>query len=88
MGQEADPVLVGAGDIASCKSTGDEATADLLGIEGTVATFGDNAYEQGTSRVLRMLRALLGPVQGAHQAQRGQPRVLYGRRFRLLRVLR
>jgi hypothetical protein len=50
VGQEADPVLVGAGDIASCKSTGDEATAGLLaGIEGTVATFGDNAYEQGTS---------------------------------------
>jgi len=50
VGQEADPVLVGAGDIASCKSTGDEATAALLeGIEGTVATFGDNAYEQGTS---------------------------------------
>jgi hypothetical protein len=42
--------LVGAGDIASCSSTGDEATADLLaGIEGTVATLGDNAYESGTS---------------------------------------
>jgi hypothetical protein len=45
-----DPVLVGAGDIASCKSTGDEATANLLdGIAGTVATFGDNAYDSGTS---------------------------------------
>src|SRR5687768_15486884 len=44
-----DPVLVGAGDIGSCKSTGDEATADLLaGIRGTVATFGDNAYPKGT----------------------------------------
>src|SRR5215208_1738191 len=43
------PVLVGAGDIASCRSTGDEATADLLaGIRGTVATFGDNAYPRGT----------------------------------------
>ena len=49
-GQEVgDPVLVGAGDIASCKSTGDEATASLLeGIEGTVATFGDHAYPKGT----------------------------------------
>ncbi|MDQ3496251.1 MAG: metallophosphoesterase [Actinomycetota bacterium] len=49
-GQEVgDPVLVGAGDIASCRSTGDEATAGLLaGIEGTVATFGDNAYPRGT----------------------------------------
>src|SRR5215204_6907696 len=47
-----DPVLVGAGDIASCNSTGDEATASLLeGINGTVvATLGDNAYESGTSK--------------------------------------
>jgi len=38
------------GDIASCRSTGDEDTAALLGgINGTVATFGDNAYESGTS---------------------------------------
>jgi hypothetical protein len=45
-----DPVLVGAGDIASCSRTGDEATASLLeGINGTVATLGDNAYESGTS---------------------------------------
>jgi hypothetical protein len=51
VGQEGgDPVLVGAGDIASCRSTGDEDTAALLGgINGTVATFGDNAYESGTS---------------------------------------
>ena len=45
-----DPVLVGAGDIASCRSTGDEATAGLLaGIDGTVATFGDNAYQRGSA---------------------------------------
>ena len=45
-----DPVLVGAGDIASCSKTGDEATASLLeGINGTVATLGDNAYESGTA---------------------------------------
>jgi hypothetical protein len=48
--EDGDPVLVGAGDIASCSSTGDEATARLLsGIDGTVATFGDNAYVKGTS---------------------------------------
>src|SRR5215216_1542372 len=42
-------VLVGAGDIASCGSPGTEATAALLmGIGGTVATFGDNAYPRGT----------------------------------------
>ena len=45
-----DPVLVGAGDIATCDSTGDEATARLLdGIDGTVFTTGDNAYNQGTA---------------------------------------
>jgi hypothetical protein len=44
-----EPVLVGAGDIADCDSPGDEATAALLdGIAGTVATFGDNAYEAGS----------------------------------------
>lgn len=52
VGQEqADPaVLVGAGDIASCTRDDHEATANLLdSIAGTVATFGDNAYESGTS---------------------------------------
>ena len=43
-------VLVGAGDIASCSSSGDEATAALLdGIAGTVYTLGDNAYDNGTA---------------------------------------
>ena len=42
-------VLVGAGDIASCASDGDEATAKLLdSLDGTVFTLGDNAYERGT----------------------------------------
>jgi hypothetical protein len=49
----ADPaaaILVGAGDIASCASDGDEATAVLLQrIPGTVFTLGDNAYESGTA---------------------------------------
>ena len=52
-GQEsdpADPVLVGAGDIAKCNDPRDEATADLLdGIPGTVFTTGDNVYNSGTS---------------------------------------
>ena len=43
-------VLVGAGDIASCSSSGDQATADLLdGIAGTVFTTGDNVYPDGTA---------------------------------------
>jgi hypothetical protein len=46
---QTDPVFVGAGDIASCASSGDEATASLLdGIPGTVYTLGDNAYNSGT----------------------------------------
>ena len=41
--------FVGAGDIADCSSSGDEATAVLLdNILGTVFTAGDNAYEDGT----------------------------------------
>jgi hypothetical protein len=50
-----DPVFVGAGDIASCARSGDEATAKLLKpivaaapSRTTVFTTGDNAYESGT----------------------------------------
>ena len=44
-------ILVGAGDIASCDSSGDEATAALLdGLDGTVFTAGDNAYDNGSAR--------------------------------------
>jgi acid phosphatase type 7 len=44
------PVVVAAGDIADCAREDDEATARLVGgIEGTVLTLGDNAYESGTS---------------------------------------
>ena len=43
-------VLVGAGDIADCGTTGDEATANLLdNIAGTVFTAGDNAYNDGSA---------------------------------------
>src|SRR4051812_44237163 len=45
--QTTSAVLVGAGDIASCDSTGDTATSKLLGsIAGTVLTIGDNAYKE------------------------------------------
>ena len=47
-------VLLGAGDIASCASKGDEATAALLDtLEGTVFTLGDNVYDNGTSAEYR-----------------------------------
>jgi hypothetical protein len=46
----APPVLVGAGDIASCSSGGDEATAALLdSIPGIVFTAGDNVYPRGSA---------------------------------------
>jgi hypothetical protein len=46
----ADPVLVGAGDIASCSSSGDSATAALIDrIPGTVFTAGDAVYPSGTT---------------------------------------
>lgn len=42
-------VLVGAGDIASCSNSNDEATAKLLdNTSGTVFTTGDNVYPDGT----------------------------------------
>jgi acid phosphatase type 7 len=41
---------VAAGDIASCRSSGDEATARLVArTPGTVAVLGDAVYESGTS---------------------------------------
>jgi len=55
-------VLVGAGDIAECNSSGDAATASLIGsIPGTVFTLGDNAYDSGTSR---QFNKCYGPTWG------------------------
>src|SRR5436309_1180013 len=46
----ADPVLVGAGDIADCTTDTDSATATLLdAIDGTVFAAGDNAYFFGSA---------------------------------------
>jgi hypothetical protein len=63
----ADPVLVGAGDIASCSSSGDEATAKLLDIiAGTVFAAGDNVYENGTSSEFANC---YNPTWGRHKAR-------------------
>ncbi len=44
--------FVGAGDIADCSRTSDEATAQLLDtIPGTVFTVGDNVYPNGSANV-------------------------------------
>jgi hypothetical protein len=61
----ADPVLVGAGDISKCGTDYDELTAELLdNIDGTVATFGDDAYSQGT---LKQFTDCYGPTWGRHK---------------------
>jgi hypothetical protein len=60
-------VLVGAGDIAECGLTGDDATAALLDrIQGTVFTAGDNAYEDGTAAEYTRC---YGPSWGRHKAR-------------------
>lgn len=47
---EDDPILVGSGDIAHCRSEGDEITASMLdAIPGTIFTTGDNVYRDGTA---------------------------------------
>ena len=63
----ADPVLVGAGDIADCTTTRDGATAALLDtIPGTVVTLGDNVYTSGTASEFRDCYA---PTWGRHKAR-------------------
>ena len=63
-----DPVLVGAGDIADCKTlSGAAKTAALLDqIPGTVFTLGDNAYDSGTPREFA---DCYGPTWGRHKAR-------------------
>jgi acid phosphatase type 7 len=65
--QAASVVVVGAGDIARCASSGDEATARLLdNIPGTVFTVGDNVYPDGTAA---QFRDCYGPSWGRHKAR-------------------
>jgi Calcineurin-like phosphoesterase len=55
-------IVLAAGDIASCSSAGDEATARLLdALPGTVTTLGDNVYPDGTSK---QFRDCYGPTWG------------------------
>jgi calcineurin-like phosphoesterase family protein len=60
-------ILVGAGDLADCSRTADEATAKLLDdIEGTVFTTGDNAYDSGTDTEFENCYE---PTWGRHKAR-------------------
>jgi len=62
-----DPVVLAAGDIASCASGGDEATATLLdSLAGTVITLGDNVYENGSALEFA---SCYGPSWGRHLAR-------------------
>jgi acid phosphatase type 7 len=71
-------VLVAAGDVASCSSSGDEATARLLDtIPGTVALLGDSAYPDGSTSDFRRCyepswgrhRSRTRPAVGNHEYQ-------------------
>src|SRR5688500_7706309 len=65
--QSGDPVFVGAGDIANCSRSEDEATAKLLdGIAGTIFTVGDNAYPDGT---LTQFNNCYAPTWGRHKSR-------------------
>ena len=61
-------MFVGAGDIANCSRTSDEATANLLdNIPGTVFTIGDNANPSGsTANYTNCWRPDVGPAPGPH----------------------
>lgn len=60
--------LLAAGDIASCASQGDEATAALLEARpnALVATLGDNVYESGT---VAEFNSCFEPTWGRHKAR-------------------
>jgi hypothetical protein len=68
-------VMLAAGDVASCSSQGDEATARILArLHGTVAALGDLAYDNGTSSDFKCYSASWGrfkartrPAPGNHE---------------------
>jgi len=62
-----DSVIVGAGDIANCETTGAAQTAALLDtIPGIVVTAGDNAYFQGSTHDYQQCYE---PTWGRHKAR-------------------
>jgi hypothetical protein len=66
-GEPGTAILLAAGDIADCRSDGDERTARLLdGLRGTVAVLGDSVYERGTDAEYARCYA---PSWGRHRAR-------------------
>lgn len=62
-----DPVILAAGDIATCANTNDSATAELLdGLDGTILILGDLAYEDGTAA---QFANCYDPTWGRHKAR-------------------
>jgi hypothetical protein len=58
-------VVLAAGDIGDCRSSGDERTAALLDrLRGSVLVLGDNAYERGT---IEEYQACYAPSWGRHK---------------------
>ena len=67
-----DAVLLAAGDIASCSSSGDSTTAALLGaLTGTIVTLGDNAYPSGSPTEFTNCFGPRGAAAGRTAARRG-----------------
>jgi hypothetical protein len=59
--------LLAAGDVASCSSSGDEQTANLLDeLPGTIAGLGDLVYDDGTAEEFANC---YGPTWGRHKAR-------------------
>jgi hypothetical protein len=82
-------VLVGAGDIASCSSSGDEATAAVVvNVGGTVFTLGDNVYDNGTATEyancygptwgIASIKGRTKPVAGNHEYNTANATGYYG----------
>ncbi len=62
-----DPVVLAAGDVASCDTAGDEQTADLLdGLAGSILAPGDLAYADGSAAEFAQC---YGPSWGRHKAR-------------------
>ncbi|MEO8623010.1 MAG: metallophosphoesterase [bacterium] len=68
MQRDSVPVLVGAGDIADCKSDGAERTAELLDtIRGTIFIAGDVAYQ--SKKNPHPMTTCFAPTWGRHRAR-------------------
>ena len=85
-----DPVLLAAGDVASCWSSGDESVSRLLDtLPGTVAIPGDTEQNHGYAAEFE---GCYDPSWGRHKARTkpavGRSRVQPGRGARVLRLLR